>query len=1255
MDITTQCALALQFAENADQIKDVEKYLLFLEQCVITVFKGQRIVSETPSLSTTTKSKESNDRLRFQKESLDRLASKEEEKLVLVKAIKELHAKGHSHLVFFQSTKYHHHAALLIHELLQSLSGNSKEWFRELQVASLQAIQAIVEVLGVEVVRSCLPGVVSSAVRYMQRAHRGKDGSIVCLSAIDLLTLCLKRCFLEDPPEEWIRATAIQLSRTLQAAMSADAFVRSHYDPRALKKCRVLLTEMLGAPILSPERDSALFRMLLEGFLVVDNICHINYLGVAQELPDADEIHKDGTPQPSTSFSKCSSLKSESNATEQLSQIRERNTEESNSVLTTTTLSACFQNRIVQRYIADILRELRGVALLHASTTVLRLPFLRVILLRCGIEEDQYSLFSGMVRKCIRLITLEFRPEELYTYRFPRSHPTGVVDEFIETLSHALAGTPFTDVEDERETDLDNSENRSGESRKDFLVDEDGCTAGERLTNMLLEEAQEVLQDWDLYMLHPGTVYFIGRVITWQFKPVPSYLQHHFFSIEECAYPYPSDFIECTVLEQLWSVIGLPHLWNIEEDENLCSVQQTYHRRLMAATIIRVLDLVAFDVMQAATRIQGDSSAQEVGRRGFDHFCALTLYPIMEKVAVAGFVHETALHCLDSYRVASGEVTSFVFFARVSDYIVDEASRAIKRSYLREKAISVLAGSLRFVVHLLSTEGKPSYQMRSSSLIEEKENEGASKAESIFQDLPRAEKTEKKLPSCTAVPSWWFSFSSSIPLTQVVKRRLSTSSMRLLTQRRNFFRSVNGENRSENEVKMSKEEDHSVSSADVARDAYFISVCANFITVLVQIVSAALIDTQTEGTTEEVAEVQVAGVKGLLLLLCDAIDVAALMNFFTCQEVFPDESDRLTTSANERVQQLQGVVLHAIKVVQTHALGGVLPHGAVHTAVGVIIRGLTSLLTTTVATDKVVRQMLSYSKRSILPLQSVEENSPEDTQGAQAVEVEDHQSKVEKEEDAEEDGATHSWFCSSQSLAVPWFPALPDDDSNTNEPKGFDFHSIKICLPHNLLPLVYQTYLPLVTLLQEPISRFVTTASKLGSRSRIEQRALKEVHVTSALPAGLTGLHALLLLAHEFLHHRYVTDVLPVVMVWYERCLLPATSTPSETRAKQQILDFVKVVKDTCTSPVTAEKEHSADGDRLREQVEALIDAVEANVKQFHRIREARSVIAPIAEQEVPLSTLHLTSPVTVMRDNADGKQVLLTRDDLYIVNDEHH
>lgn len=1254
MDITTQCALALQFAENADQIKDLEKYLLFLEQCIITVFRGQRIISESPSSTTSTESNESTDRLRLQKESLDRLASKEEEKLVLVKAIKELHANGRSHLVFFQSSKYHHHAALFIHELLKSLSGNSKEWFRELQVASLQAIQAVVEVLGVEVVRSCLPGVVSSAVRYMQRAHHGKDGSIVCLSAIDLLTLCLKRCFLEDPPEEWIRSTSIHLSRTLQAVMSADAFVRSHYDPRALRKCRLLLKEMLGASTLSPERDCALFRMLLGGFLVVDNLCHINYLGVAQELPDADEFHNDGTFQPPVSFSSSSSLESKSNGREQLSQIPKMDTEESKSVATTV-LSSCFKNRVVQRYIADLLRELRGVTLLHASTTTLRFPLLRVILLRCGIEEDQYNLFSGIVRKCVRLIALEFRSEELYIYRFPRSHPTGVVDEFIETLSHALAGTPFADVEDEREANLNISENWSDESRGYLLVDEEGCTAGERLTNMLLEESQEVLQDWDLYMLHPATVYFIGRVITWQFKAIPSYLQHNFFSIKECAYPYPSDFIECTVLEQLWSVIGLPHLWNIEEDENLCSVQQTYHRRLMAATIIRVLDLVAFDVMQAATRIQGDTSAQEVGRRAFDHFCALTLYPIMEKVAVAGFVHETALHCLDSYAVASGEVTSFGFFARVNDYIVDEASRAIKRSYLREKTISVLAGSLRFIVHLLSGKGKPSNRMTSSSLTKEEENREALRAESISHDLPSVEKEEKRSSPCTAVPSWWFSFSSSIPLTQVVQRRLSTSSMRFLTQRKNFSESTNSEDSNNNEVKMGEVEGDSVSNADEVYEAYFISVCANFITVLVQIVSAALIDTQTDGRTEEVSEEQVAGVKGLLLLLCDAMDVASLINFCTLQEVFPDESDRLTTSANENVQQLQGVVLHAIKVVQTHALGGVLAHGAVHTAVDVIIRGLTSLLTTTVATDNVVRRMLFYSNRPIRHLQRGKENAVEDSEGAQTGEVEDHQLGVEKEEDAEEEGNTHSWFFSSQSRAVPWFPTLPEDDRNTNEPKGFDFFSIKICLPRNLLPLVYQTYLPLVTLLQEPISRFVTSASKIGSRSRIEQRTLKEVRVTSTLPAALIGLHALLLMAHEFLYHRYVTDVLPVVMVWYERSLLPGTPTPSETMAKQQILDFVKVVKDTCTSPVTAEMEHSTNGERLREQVEALIGAVETNVRQFHRIRETRNANSSVTGQEAPPPTVTLASSATMMTDSGDTKQVLLTRDDLYIVNCEHH
>lgn len=1266
MELTTQCALALQLAENPDLIKDSEKYLFFLEQCTITVFRGQKFFSETLWTATSDEANKADDGVSSPMEPFVSFASRDEEKLMIVKAIKAFHKSGlSSHLALFCSTEYHHHAALFIQELLQSLSGNSKEWFRELQVASLEAALALMRVLSVKVVRFCLPGVTSAAARYMQRAHHGKDSAIVSVRAMDLLSLCLRRCFTEDPDSEWICVTSFHLSRSLQAVMSADAVVHRHYDFRVLNRCRVLLKEMVSLPVLSPEKDSGLFRVLLGGFLVVDNICHIQEMGVAQEVPEEVEIHEKHSCHPTSSSVTFSSFHYEKIDGTPFQQVQEEDkgmwAANSESVF-----AVRCQDQVIHQRIADLLRELCGVALLHAATTVLRFPFLRVILLRCAFDEKQYSLFNGLIRRCVRFIAVEFRPEDFYTFRFPRLHPVGVVDEFIETLSHALAGTPFADAGVVKESNFHTSGNWSTEMSASLLVDADGYTAGEQLTNTLLEEAQEILQDWDMYTLHPATVYFIGRLITWQFKPIPAYFQPYYFSIKESAYPYPVDFIDCAVLEQLWSVIGLSHLWNIEEDEELCNVQQTNHRRLMAATIIRVLDLVAVDVMEPATKIQGDASLQESGRRAFDRLCAVTLYPIMEKVGVAGFVHETALHCLDSYAVASGEKTPFGFFSRVSDYIVDAASRAIKRCYLRNKATSVLAGSLRFLGHLLSSPKETSSGTSPRALpflfssSREKTSSKESTSGGALGDDPSQRGEEAEL-SFSGVPSWWFASSRAMPLAQVVQRRLSSFFMSPLTQTWNEFFSLGLEEASEKGTRTEK----MASLPSSACEGYATTVCATFMGVLIDLVARALADVQAEDESGEVGEVEGAGIKGLLLLLRDAMDIAALLNYSTFQEVFPEENDRLTTSANDAVKQLQGVVLYAMKVVQTFALGGTLAQGVGQVAVEVVIRGFTCCLTTTLATDGLARRMVSLTEEKKGSRDEEMEHTVEKQEGDRGPKVSvelNGEGKKEKEEQVSvraQDTAP-SWSARSVPLTVPWLPVLSEEEKRKHASKLLGVSPVGICLPRSLLPFVYQTYLPLVALLQEPISRFVTAASTAGGRSRVEQRELKEVRVTDALSAALTGLHSLLLLAQDFLQHRYVTDVLPVVMVWYERTLLPAIPTPTEIKAKERILDFVRILKELCPSASAKNNPRRADED-LEEtqkcgQVDALVSAVEVSVNAYHRLRETRRGASSALGMQQRSSLLSFDSACPVLpkdRKNDQGEKVFLTRDDLYIIGSE--
>lgn len=1266
MNLTTQCALCLNLAKDIDQIADAGKYLLLLEESVILIFKGGIPFSERSSFPASINLKRTGDYLSCRPESFINFASQDEEKLMLVQAIKIFHEKGcRSHRALFSSMKYHHHAALFIQELLESLSGNSKDWFRELQVASLEAIQAIVRVVAVEIVRSCLPGMTSAAVRYLERAHHGKDSAVVSVRTIDLLSLCLKRFFLEAPDEKLIRATSVPLLRSLQAIFSADAIIRSHYDPRVLRKCRILLKGLLGVSVLSPEVSRELFRVLLGGFLVSDNLWHIHQMGLAQESPEEGDTSVSEKTFP-TSSSLIGSDSERGGIELKASKCASPNDLEEWDTTCPAVFSDRCRSRVFHDCIGDVLRELRGVVLLHAATTTLRLPVLRVILLRCGLEAEQYSLFSGLIRRCVRLIALDFSCEDFYTYRVPRRHPVGVVDEFIETLSHALAGTPFADEQGGKESHLPSSEDCNAENASLVPKDKDGCTAGELLTNALLEEAQSVLQDWDMYALHPATVYFIGRLIIWQFKPIPHYLRLHYFSTTECAYPYPADFIECTVLEQLWSVIGLPHLWNIDEDEELCNVQQIYHRRLMAATTIRVLDLAATDVMLAATQIKGDRVLHEGARQAFDRFCAVTLYPIMEKVAVPGFVHEAALHCLDSYSRASGEVTPFGFFSRVSDYIVDEASRGIKRSYARDKAVSVLAGSLRFLGHLLSSHiersSLASSQYRpfapSSCTDAVRKQEGTT--ELSASDLCGEVKRDGADSSSSGVPRWWFAFSSAMPLTQVVQRRLSSSFVFSLTQSLSSFASTACGKVNWKGTGMVQVGSPLNSLGEEASEIYFVTVCASFTTVLIELVATALANAQKERFPEVFPDAEAAVMKGLLSLLRDAMDIAALLNYSTPQEVVSDESMRFTTSANEAVKQLQGAVLHAMKVVQTYALGGGLAHGAGNLAVEVIIRGFTSCLTTTLATESQARRMASRVQKKTNDLHDPKEmimlrdemNQMEELH--KLVEGEEEEDTIGTQEDT-----PTGIFSPSAPRTVPWFLMSLDGEKVEEDKKKVNINATSIFLPRALLPVVYQTYLPLVALLQEPISRFVTSASRVGGHSRIEQCQLKEVRVTDVLSAALTGLHALVILAQDFLQHRYVTDLIPVVMVWYERTLLPSIPTPTETKAKERIMDFVRMVK-RISSQVPVKNQEGEDDKGLEEcltnkQVDDLVSAVEESVSEFHRFRQMReeSSVTRAQQRSSKANFETSTSWKTQERKHVNTEKVLLTRDDLYIIGNE--
>eukprot|EP00796_Vickermania_ingenoplastis_P004322 gene4322-3136_t len=1037
MNVSTKCVFALQIAENIDEVNDIEGFLPLLQECFISVFKGEAALQGP-------------DAARAPFASHRDVASREEEKLKIVRAVDLLHQKGRRrHYAFFQSPNYFVHAALFIHELLNSLSGNSKEWFRDLQIKSLKACSSVLSVLSVDSVRKSLPGIASATVKYISRSRNGKDSAAVLLHAVALLheSLLLSLSSSSDP--QWIRTTAAHLSHSL-SVLDCTSLPALHLKERAVVKCRSLVADLLTAPVLSPTEDGPLFRLLVGSFLVLDNMHHLSQLSLAEEMEGSTTCDgRSDTPLAPAGFFPA--------------------------------LQQIFRSEVLIRFIRETLAQLRGVSLLHAATTVLRLPFLRGTLTVCGRSREEYALLSSVIQKCVRLAGAEMNAEDLYTHRQPRRHPAGIVDEFLETLAHSLAELPT-----QSETDSSSEEETS---------------PGEQATNFLLEDAQEVLADWDLYMIHPATVYVVGRVVAWQFKPIPLHLQQ-WFSSERSSFPYPQDFIECSVLEQLWSVIGLPHLWNIVHDQELCNAQQILHRRVMASVILRVLNLVAEDVLVYVGKEDGTEERGITKARSFDRLCVLTLYHIMEKAALPGFVHDTAMQCLEAYAVASGESDPLGFFTRISDYLVDEASRAVKHEYLRTCVTAVLIGAVKFLAHRVK----------------------------------RGPAAEKDMTTDA------FDVDDASPLLQVVRRRLTPAAV------------VGALRRSR------------IEACNVTKSAEFMTV---------------LVDIGVTTIPLALREQDEAGTRALLTLLRDAVDIAALLNFSSPLEKWREDEERQTTSSNAGVKQLQCAVLQCIHMLQTHAL---CTHANVALAVEVVLRGLTSLLTSSAAVAEELRS-------DTVPIH---------------------------ENDADEEPLQDTGLFNAQPIKVVEWP-LSESTENGEE--------AIIQLPRTLLTVVYQTYMPLLALLKEPVAKFVTTASTLGQRSRIEQRKLLEVPITDALTSSLSGLHALLLLAEQFLQHRYVTEVLPGLLVWYERALLPSIPSPTETRTKQRVQEFMELLCTKCTE---------------NEKIDLMRRAVEDNVRSQRSKREAK-------ESE------RATTVARAKESQRAGHQedTLLTMDDLFICTED--
>ncbi|KPI87193.1 hypothetical protein ABL78_3709 [Leptomonas seymouri] len=1024
----------------------------------------------------------------------------EEAKLLAVRAVTNFHRSGATtHRAFFQQREYHPHAALFILELLKSLSGNSQQWFRQLQLDSLEACLAIVEVVGMDNVRLCLPGVVSVGVRYVHRAHHGKDSSKVCLTALKLLRTALVLAFASADPANWVQNTVAHLANALNSILEPSALVRGVYGAPVTVALESLIISLIVSPAMADHLSSPLGTLLVVAFAVVTNMNYLHRLG--DDVVGAEDAGSSDTNGPHVSHT---------------AEVKK--------------LSAVMRSSFTIAAVQDALQYLRGVELLHVATTAVRLPILRghffsfplqapdtatapaasatdesstagvtsIEVAGAASSENVVSLFLHVVRKCIRLVGTEMGGEALYTYRRHRKYPAGVVDAFLFSLAGTLALLPpSSETEDDGEDE----------------------TTGERLTNALLEEYNGVLQDWDAYAAHPPVLYVLTRLVIWQFHPShgaaacgaqskrdddPLGLQ---VGASDGVYPCPSDMITCGAFEQLWSVVAPPHLWNITEDEDLCNNQQIYHRQLVAATLLRFLTLTA-EVLSTKPGANASESRAEGSRESVDaleRLYALTLYLVLEKATASGIVHECAMQCLEEYSAASHEADALSFLLHHSALIVDETTRAVREECLRPTAASVLRGCLAFLASRLTRRSM------APDAVQPDGNSGGSDGER----------------------SWFCG--GSTQLTAVVRQRLSIAEMSA------FFQRTSTRLASLEEV--AQISDFIISTLYVARDSLFL--CSRY---------------DSSAPTEDLQ-----GRRAALTLLRDALDLAACLNFSSPQEALDEDQERHTTSAHTRVRALQSAALDAVYTVLQYCT---VHDAAAAVAVQSVVRGLTCFLTssTAVAWAENARRRLHDAEmerreakrraagagggRRRKFMDKVLGDDAEDAAGGEAMEEED-------------DMESRPCLPASPPLDWPW-THYAGDASRDEAVSGPESPAVSIELPRSHLHTIYRVYLSFFALLREPMAAFTTVAAGLGARSAMERRKLADVPITPAVFETLNGLESIRLLACDFLVHRMVGEVLPLVVLWHERGCTPRIPTHTEERLKTATQQFVARLFQDC-------------------------------------------------------------------------------------------
>lgn len=1065
MNTEALCSVLVSLTEKTSEVERVTDLLGMLQHAFLSAFG----VSLSPA------SELSNSPHRVP--SLD---SGEEAKLLVVKAVRNFHVCGRqAHAAFFRNRDYHPQAALFLLELLKSLSGNSQQWFRQLQMECMDSCLAILETIGEENVRLCAPGVVSATVRYIHRAHHGKDSHKVRVAAMHLLNTCLSLSFETGAPSSWAEEAVARLTLSLRPLLEPTALVRGGYDISMLTSLHSFTKDLLSSPGMEAYLVSPLASMLVVAYALIDNALHLQQMGKLRE-PDVELLQSGG------------GATHEKDPIVSLSVQTTSFTAPSASFLVTPTAIA---------FICEALECLRGVELLHVATTVARHHSLREQIfkyatfsalsssppsssgpfghLNDGGQESSSALavLMNVVRKCIRVVGTEMNEEDLFTCRRPRSYPAGVVDEFLMCFARALSELPA--------------------GSNNIEVGDVEETFGEHLTNTILDECDAILQDWEVYATHPAVLYVVTRLLLWQFEESTSSLgtSPETERDDGGVYPLASDFITSGAFEQLWSVVAPPHLWNITEDEELCSYQQLRHRQVVAATLLRFLSLTA-DAL-SVKRVRFPSLLSE-DSEAIERLFALTLYLVLEKAATSSsVVHEAAMQCLEAYSSASNEGSPVVFLLRHTSLIMDEAARAVRVEYLRPAAANVLRGSLTFVEHhLLQPQHCRPTNNRASSVQHTSSYKG-----------------------------------SNLHLTSVIRQRMSVAAMTALFQSTSVISFVTME-------EAAQIADFVSTTIHVARDT--LEQCSRY-------------DISLVGEDE-------AGRRAALMLLRDAFDLASFLNFCVPQEALDVDQERLTTSAHTRVRELQQTVLDSIYDVLKYST---LHNSSAPIAVQAVLRGLTTFLTTSSAVNWIETERAR--KEELTRLRDAGRRGSYRLLGTPA---------DQECADDEVDEPSESSPSPPPPINWPWTNVTVQVDRCGDEAVT-SLNSVTIELPRSHLHTVYRVYLSLFAILREPIAAFQVARNTVSTRTGVEKRRLTEVSIMPGLFAVLNGLESICILATDFLIHRMVEEVLPYVLVWYERGALPRIPTDTDERVKQAAYQFALHLCEYCET------------DELRDQVQS--------------------------------------------------------------------